>query len=257
MTLHIITVVFRDGADLAATYASCVLPESLGAIHWIFIKKHNDALQDRYHRAKVHPSQDNGIYNAMNLAFAHLSPLLRDDDVVVFLNAGDTFVAEGLQEHLAAHAQDRPALSLAGVQLISNGVAVGQRVAPAIVADPGAVIYREYPCHQSTFYSGSFLKTMASERGLLYREELRSCGDLELYLAARRYPILTSDAVTTCYDVEGFSSKQSLAIATEKRQLLRQYGGGFRWQMYSLLWWAKARLVEPKRRLQRLLRGVR
>lgn len=257
MTLHIITVVFEDGVDLAITYASCGLPESLDAIHWIFVKKYNAALQDCYPRAKLLPSYDNGIYNAMNLAFAHLSPLLRDDDVVVFLNAGDTFVAEGLQEHLIAHGRDRPALSLAGVQLTSKGGAVSQRAAPAIVTDPGAVIYHDYPCHQATFYSGAFLKIMASERGYLYREELQCCADLELYLAALRYPILTSNAVTSCYDVAGFSSQQSIAIATEKQQLLRQYGGGKRWHMYSLLWRAKARLVEPKRRLQRLLRAVR
>ena len=68
--------------------------------------------------------------------------------------------------------------------------------------------------------------------------------------------MLATPFTTTCYDVAGFSSKQSQAIATEKSRLLREYGGTLRWRLYARLWYLRACLVEPKRRLLRAIRGT-
>jgi hypothetical protein len=74
---------------------------------------------------------------------------------------------------------------------------------------------------------------------------------LELYLAADAGRILNTTFTTACYDVAGFSSGQSQAIAREKSLLLREYGGSLRWRLYAHLWYLRACLVEPKRRLLR------
>lgn len=256
MTLHIVTVVFQDDAQLSATYDSCNLSGQLDTRHWIFIKRHDERLQAKYPRATVLASQDTGIYNAMNLAFDHLRERVADHDVVVFMNAGDRFIDSELASHLATHAARQPDLSVAGVRLTRDGATVGQRAAPPPSTDAGAILYRDYPCHQATFYSARFLKDIRTRRGYLYREELRSCADLELYLAAGGRPLLTTPFITACYDVAGFSSKQSKAIATEKSSLLREYGGNLRWRLYARLWHLRALLVEPKRRVLRALGGA-
>jgi hypothetical protein len=251
MTLHIVTVVFQDAPQLSATYDSCDLSGQLNTRHWIFVKRHTETLAAKYPRATVVASQDNGIYNAMNLAFDHLRAQLDDDDAMVFMNAGDRFIHSELGAHLAAHAADRPQLSVAGVRLTREGATIGQRHAPSPNFDAGAVIYRDYPCHQATFYSARFLKQIWARRGYLYRENLRSCADLELYLAADAGRILNTTFTTACYDVAGFSSGQSQAIAREKSLLLREYGGSLRWRLYAHLWYLRACLVVPKRRLLR------
>lgn len=256
MTLHVVTVVFEDNAQLRETYDSCDLGGRLDVRHWIFVKLHDDALAKKYPQATVLASPDNGIYNAMNLAFDHLRIHVDDDDLVVFLNAGDCFVESELVGHVAVHEAKRPELSVAGVRLMREGSAIGQRPAPASPSDIGATIYRDYPCHQATFYSAHFLNRIRVGRGFLFREDLRSCADLELYLAARDVTLLTTPFTTACYDVTGFSSKQSLAIATEKSKLLREYGGTLRWRLYAYLWHFRACLVEPKRRLLRAIRGA-
>ncbi|POZ60562.1 hypothetical protein [Chromobacterium alticapitis] len=255
MTLHVVTVVYEDGAQLNETYESCNLGEPLHLRHWIFVKRYNDGLSAKYPQAMVLPSLDSGIYNAMNLAFDHLRAQIDDDDLVVFMNAGDLFVESELLSHLAEHEAKRPVLSVAGVRLTREGIIVGLRRAPVPPSTPGAIIYRDYPCHQATFYSAGFLKRIWARRGFLYREDLRSCADLELYLAARKEPLLITPFTTACYDVAGFSSKQSLAIAAEKSSLLCEYGGTLRWRLYARAWSVCARLVEPKRRLLRAIGG--
>jgi glycosyltransferase involved in cell wall biosynthesis len=256
MTLHIVTVVFQDDAQLSATYDSCDLSGQLDTRHWIFIKRHDESLPAKYPRATLLASQDSGIYNAMNLAFDHLRERVADQDVVVFMNAGDRFIDSELVSHLAAHAASQPDLSVAGVRLTRKGATVGQRPAPRPPTDAGAVLYRDYPCHQATFYSARFLRDIWTRRGYLYREDLRSCADLELYLAACERRLLTTPFITACYDVAGFSSTQSKAIAVEKSTLLREYGGNIRWRLYARLWHLRARLVEPKRRVLRAIGGA-
>lgn len=256
MKLHIVTVVFHDDTKLSETYDSCAFSGRLESHHWIFVKRYNDALQIKYPGATVLASQDNGIYNAMNLAFNYLRQHVTETDLVVFLNAGDCLVESELVGHLAAHAAMGPELSVAGVHLTREGATIGRRQAPASPSDPGTIIYRDYPCHQATFYSGRFLNRIWGRRGFLYREDFYSCADLELYLAAREEPILVTPFATTCYDVAGFSSKQSLAIATEKSRLLSEYGGTLRWHLYARLWYLRACLVEPKRRLLHAIGGT-
>lgn len=256
MTLHIVTVVYQDDAQLSKTYDSCSLGGRLDIHHWIFVKCHDDTIPAKYGRATVLVSLDDGIYNAMNLAFDYLRSHLADDDIVVFINAGDCLVERELIAHLNAHVAKRPALSVAGVHLTREGATIGRRQAPALASAPGAIIYRDYPCHQATFYSASFLRRIWALRGFLFREDLRSCADLELYLAARNEPILTTPFTTACYDVGGFSSKQSLAIAKEKSKLLREYGDTLRWRVYARVWYLRACLVEPKRRLLRAIGGT-
>lgn len=255
MRLHIVTVVYQDDARLSETYDSCDLAGQLDVRQWIFAKRHDDALPAKYPRATVLASMDNGIYNAMNRAFDHLRRHVADDELVVFMNAGDCFVESELVGHLAAHAARWPEISVAGVRLTREGATIGQRPAPAPPSDPGAIIYRDYPCHQATFYSARFLKRIWGRRGFLYREDLRSCADLELYLAAREEPLLITPFTTACYDVAGFSSKQSQVIAAEKSRLLREYGGGLHWRLYACVWHLRACLVEPKRRLLRAIGG--
>lgn len=256
MTLHIVTVVYQDGAPLRATYDSCNLDARLDVHHWIFVKCHDDTLPAQYPRATVLASHDNGIYNAMNLAFAHLRSHIAADDIVVFMNAGDCFVQSELVAHLAVHTTQRAELSVAGVHLTRNGAKIGRRHAPAPPSAPGAIIYRDYPCHQATFYSARFLHRIWALRGFLYREDLRSCADLELYLAARDGLRLTTPFTTAYYDVAGASSEQAQAIATEKLILLREYGGTLRWRLYARIWRLRAYLVEPKRRLLRAVKGA-
>lgn len=253
MTLHIVTVVYKDNSQLVTTYNSCNLRDRLNVRHWIFIKHYTDLLCAKYPRATVLPSEDRGIYNAMNLAFDHVRHHTADDDQIVFMNAGDCFVEDELVSHISAHVEKRPELSVAGTLLTRSGDTIGRRPAPCFPSDSGAVIYRDYPCHQATFYSARFLKETWAQRGFLYREELASCADLELYLYAQNRSILITPNTTAYYDIDGFSSNQSQAIAAEKLALLRKYNGGLRWHLYARIWSLRARLVNPKRRLMRAI----
>lgn len=253
MKLHIVTVAYEDSDQLFTTYGSCNLGDRLNVCHWIFIRRYDLSLVEKYPRAIVRPSDDAGIYNAMNLAFDHLKEKILDDDIVVFMNAGDCFIVDPLVNHILTHTEKCPEISVAGTWLTRNGEIIGQRTVVKS-SDPGAIIYRNYPCHQATFYCGRFLKETFARRGFLYREDLCSCADLELYLYAQGNFILFTLVNTTYYDVNGFSSKQSLAIAAEKLKLLGEYKGNLRWHLYAKVWSLRARLVEPKKRLRRILK---
>ncbi|WP_157263621.1 hypothetical protein [Azohydromonas aeria] len=256
MKLHIITVVYQDGDDLAATYESCHSHghSPLNMVHWIFIKKYHDELQTKYPRSQVFHSNDRGIYNAMNLAFGHISSSLQDNDVVLFLNAGDKIEGRELAAHLQHHVREQADVSVAAVTLLRHEVPLSKRLPPNPDTTLGAIIYRQFPCHQSTFYAAKLLKKVWNQRGCLYREEFNVCGDLELYLAVQRSKVVATDLATSAYDVDGYSSKQALVVAREKKRLARMYRVGAWWRCYSTYWHFKARLVAPKRLVLRLLR---
>jgi hypothetical protein len=259
MTLNIVTVAFEDSSDLAATYANCrALTDRAGdpaveTSHWIFVKKYDPSLAQRYPGAEVLPSHDTGIYNAMNLAFRHLKDRLPDDDLLLYLNAGDSLLAQPLAEHLRLHRDEGADLSLAGAQLSRKGRVTGVRSSPRNPASAGAIIFKHYPCHQATFYSVGFLKRAWARRGTLYVEDLRVCGDLELYLFAQGSKIVTSSWATSVYDIDGFSAGRPVSVANEKSHLVEAYRAGLSWRLYARYWQLRARLVGPKRALSKAL----
>lgn len=257
MALHIVTVAFADSLDLASTYASCqdvmVYGNSLAAVHWIFLKRFDEALVSRYPNARVRPSHDTGIYNAMNLAFDALQAELAEEDVVVYLNAGDRFDAEPLAQHVQAHRETKADLSLAAAALTRGGRTMGLRQAPAHPSTSGCIIYSQYPCHQATFYSVAFLRGVLARRQRIFAEEFKACADLDLYLHAQGTCIMTTSFVTSAYDTEGYSAQQSVMVARERAQLVQKYRAGPSWRLYSFVWMLKAQLVAPKRALLRML----
>ena len=256
-TINIITVAFNDNPDLAATYTSCqtLISDSgyhLNAVHWIFVKRYTLDISVRYSGAQVLPSDDNGIYNAMNQAFATIKERLPMDGILIYLNAGDLLDARPLFEHVRLHVQAGADISVASTTLTRAGARVGLRLSPRYPVTVGEIIFSDFPCHQSTFCSVRFLADVWARRGHLFIEELRNCADLELYLFAHgRAHIVTSPLVTSAYDIDGFSSMQSIAVAREKSRLVRDYRAGLRWQIFAVLWQLKARLVAPKRGLLR------
>lgn len=257
MKLHIVTVALNDSEDLAETSRSCQIESRLAfdAVHWIFAKHDHLAIQARFPNAKVLESKDSGIYNAMNLAFDRLNSELHDDDVLLFLNAGDRLDPSELAKHIERHIQASADVSVASVKLMRNGQVVGIVSSPTVPSSLGDIIFRNYPCHQSTFYSARFLKRIRERRGKLYLEDFRVCADLELYLQAQQNTVVTTDRCTGAYDIDGFSSRQSMAVAAEKARLTRLYHVGIGWRIYSVYWSLKARLVGPKRYLLAMVRS--
>lgn len=247
--LLIITVVYRDDAHLERTYESVHTGYREDYEHYIFIKQHDPRIAAKYGKSTVVASNDNGIYNAMNLAFAALAVEIHDADCVLFLNSGDV-LHEGKLETLVQRLQSsHAAMALGAVQLTRAGEAVGTRAVTSTAVSNGRKIFFEYPCHQSTIYKAAALLDVQRARGYLYKEDFKVCADLELYLLLSQSGTLLADSIVADYDTSGYSDKAILQTAREKMQLARSYAAGPAWLLYAAFWQIKARGALLKRSL--------
>ena len=167
-------------------------------------------------RFRVIYGSDNGIYDAMNIAAKEIL-----GDVVLFLNAGDTFadadVLKGVSEKLEALAPKDEFIAYGDTfSLLANTlVKTKAKITPA-------GCYNNIPCHQATFYSAGLIRSRE------YDTSYRIRADYDMFLDCffnKKAEFIYLDMPICVYEGGGFSEsrKNRERDKAEHSEIVKKY----------------------------------
>jgi putative colanic acid biosynthesis glycosyltransferase WcaE len=220
-TFSVITVVLNDEAGFRETMAS-VRSQQAAEFEWIVIDGGSrdgvpELLRTGVSRADKWLSEpDRGIYDAMQKGIA-----LASGDMVVFMNAGDTFSSErtlaAVSAHLATNGSGAEVLFGGATLVLPNGV---RRYRPP--RDLHRSIWRSLPAnHQATYFSRHRLLKSP------YDLRFRVAGDYALIASLYRQGIKPTylDAPLVDFRVGDYSFRHPWRLVKEGSRVQRQILG--------------------------------
>lgn len=199
--LSIITVVRNDYQRLLTTVNSLSnFYRDSSFEHIIIDCESTDKTKDLLHVVKIKKNlkivseRDHGIYDAMNKGIN-----LASGRYLLFLNAGDSLVADNQQLHQWIELLiSRIKVSIACFPALMQN---GDDFLPLIPRSP--VAYKMPTSHQAMLFSAEFISNYS------YNAQLKIAGDFDLYLRALREDIyvLRSETYLTKIELDGYASK--------------------------------------------------
>ena len=219
MKFTIITVCLNPGEALARTMDS--IKEQTYSNYEVIIKDGGSTDGSVKYvpsdfRFRVIYGSDNGIYDAMNIAAKEIL-----GDVVLFLNAGDTFadadVLKGVSEKLEALAPKDEFIAYGDTfSLLANTlVKTKAKITPA-------GCYNNIPCHQATFYSAGLIRSRE------YDTSYRIRADYDMFLDCffnKKAEFIYLDMPICVYEGGGFSEsrKNRERDKAEHSEIVKKY----------------------------------
>lgn len=231
----VVTVVFNGQNTLGKTMESVLNQTYLPYEYLIFdgcstdrsveiARKYADAFEARGVRFHVVSEKDTGIYNAMNKGIKAAT-----GDFISFLNAGDWYEADALQNISEFYAEKSFELVYGGVHYIHPNGVVKNKMSKV---DHFPISSRNWN-HPSMFLKREVYQKYG------FDEQFRAYGDFDLYLKLRRDKVSTRviDKVITNFVADGVSTNTTLkkvfGRADEKYRAYRHNG-------YSPIYWIES-----------------
>lgn len=266
MRLSIITINRNNANGLKKTICS-VIEQSFNDYEYIIVDGNStdnsvDVIKSNASYVSYWVSEpDSGVYNAMNKGIKQAK-----GEYLLFLNSGDFLVNETVLE-----------------ALFSNETVADIICARCNVSDGGKVVWTSNPPQYITlgtlFYEGlahqsTFIKRELFEKLGLYREDFKYNSDIEFWYRALIFNNASSqtiDLITTDYNLDGISSKESKtpAYMAEIEEILSVYPlprivpDYEKWrkekQSMEILYWVKSKKIIycPIKWIYKLLKSIK
>jgi hypothetical protein len=185
MAVQVVTVIKDDLPGLKRTEAS-ICSQSM-KVSWIVVTPSGPSITHDYidklmHNGivkKIEPDSGSGVYPAMNQAIE----LVKANDWIWYLNAGDEFASEKSYELVSIHATNSSHRWMYGGHLLgsSGGKILGEVAPPEKFHTPNQLFSKKYISHQSTIFQAKFLRELGG-----FSSHLKIAADWDLMARAAR-----------------------------------------------------------------------
>lgn len=233
LKFSVVTVVYNAETAISKTMES-VLAQTYKPYEYIIIdgKSTDNSLQiisqfkskfeEKGIELKIISEKDTGIYNAMNKGIKYAV-----GDFISFLNAGDWYEKDALQNINALYQKESFDLTYGGLHYINPNGTITNKMSKD---DSKGIVTSRHWNHPSMFLKTELYKKYG------FNEKFRAYADFDLYLKMRKkgVKICVSDNIITNFVADGVSTntnmKKVLGRAKEKYRAYRGNG-------YSALYW--------------------
>lgn len=211
--LSIVTVVY-NAAEALATTIETVRAQTYPAIEFIVVDgASKDGTVDVVHRNAARIDKwlsepDRGIYDAMNKGLA-----LASGDFVMFVNAGDVFVAPDVIAQMMSHVTDANTLYYGKVRLMDCTGRLSWEV-PIIRRGSSEPPSSYLPHHQSIFYPRSYYSANQYDLSMGYRADVHFTE-----AAYKQLPRVFTKVTTILTTLGGASSRALMSIADLRKEM--------------------------------------
>lgn len=232
----VVTVAYNAEQVIRKTIES-VLNQSYSPYEYIIVDgKSDDAtlqIVDEYQekfaqrnvRFRIISEKDTGIYNAMNKGVK-----LAAGDFISFLNAGDWYEKDAL-ENINAFYQEEPFdLTYGGLHYINPNGTVTNKMSKD---DAHGIVTSRHWNHPSMFLSAELYKQYG------FNEKFRAYADFDLYLKMRKkgVKIRVIDKVITNFVADGVSTNTNMKKVLERS---KEKYAAYRGNGYSIFYWMES-----------------
>ncbi|HAP6784698.1 TPA: glycosyltransferase [Enterococcus faecium] len=232
----VVTVVYNAEKAIRKTIES-VLKQTYAPYEYIIVdgkstdntlqivSEHEEKFAKKNIRLRIVSEKDTGIYNAMNKGVK-----LADGEFISFLNAGDWYEEDALENINSFYQEDSFELAYGGLHYINPNGSITNKMSKNY--ERGIVTSRHWN-HPSMFLSAKLYKQYG------FNEKFCAYADFDLYLKMRKkgVKIRVIDKVITNFVADGVSTntnmKKVLRRAKEKYDAYRGNG-------YSVLYWVES-----------------
>lgn len=232
----VVTVVYNAEKLIRKTVES-VLKQTYSPLEYIIVdgKSSDSTLQivseyeerfaEKNVRLRVISEKDTGIYNAMNKGVK-----LAEGDFISFLNAGDWYEQDALENINAFYQEDAFELTYGGLHYINPNGTVTNKMSKN---DEHGIVTSRHWNHPSMFLSTKLYKQYG------FNEKFRAYADFDLYLKMRKKgaKIRVIDKVITNFVADGVSTNTNMkkVLGRAKEKYEAYLGNG-----YSILYWVES-----------------
>lgn len=189
------------------------------------IRKYSKHFEEKNITLKIVSEKDNGIYNAMNKGID-----LAEGDFISFLNAGDWYELDALENINKFYEEDRFDLTYGGLHYVNPNGTITNKMSKN---DEKGIVTSRHWNHPSMFMSTKLYKKYK------FNEKFRAYADFDLYLKMRKkgVKIRVIDKVITIFVADGVSTNTNMkkVIRRAKEKYEAYIGNG-----YSKIYWIES-----------------
>lgn len=162
------------------------------------IRKYSKHFEEKNITLKIVSEKDNGIYNAMNKGID-----LAEGDFISFLNAGDWYELDALENINKFYEEDRFDLTYGGLHYVNPNGTITNKMSKN---DEKGIVTSRHWNHPSMFMSTKLYKKYK------FNEKFRAYADFDLYLKMRKkgVKIRVIDKVITNFVADGVSTNTNM-----------------------------------------------